>query len=199
LSAGRRSDAAQMTRWGYVVFVVDSFATRGIKEACDQHMPDRQSDAVGALIYLSRLDFIDPRRVALVGYSQGAIVALQLASPHPPGLFEIPNELDFKAAVAFYPECRFASDKLTLPTLILIGELDDWAPAEECKHLMQRQSGKGALLKLSVYPGAYHAFDSPALREGVRSYGHWLKYVAQAAENSIAETRGFLASNLAPN
>jgi dienelactone hydrolase len=33
------------TGWGYVSLAVDSFATRGIEEACDRPMPDRQADA----------------------------------------------------------------------------------------------------------------------------------------------------------
>jgi hypothetical protein len=40
-----------LTGWGYVSLVVDSFATRGIKQTCDQLMPARQGDALGALNY----------------------------------------------------------------------------------------------------------------------------------------------------
>jgi hypothetical protein len=35
--------ADQMTGWGYVSLVVDSFSSRGIKESCDQLMPARPS------------------------------------------------------------------------------------------------------------------------------------------------------------
>ena len=58
---------------------------------------------------------------------------------------------------------------MTVPTLILIGERDDWAPAQECRNMVDgrddwgisRSSGEGAPVRLVVYPGAYHAFDVP--------------------------------------
>jgi dienelactone hydrolase len=193
----RKQVAELITGWGYVSLAVDSFATRGIREACDQPMPDRQADALGALLYLSKLAFVDPKRIAVLGSSQGGIAALQLASTHPVGLFAIPDELKFRDVVAYYPLCRVATDQLTIPTMILIGELDDWSPAKDCERLMERRGGEGAPVKLVIYPGAYHAFNVAAVRDGMRSYGHWLKYDADAAQRSVLEVRDFLATELA--
>jgi dienelactone hydrolase len=92
------------------------------------------------------------KRFAVLGSSQGGIVALQLASTHPVGLFAIPDELKFRDAVAYYPLCSVATDQLTIPTIILIGELDDWTPAKDCERLMERRAGKGAPVKLVIYP-----------------------------------------------
>ena len=193
----RKRIAELMTEWGYVSLAVDSFATRGIKESCDQPMPDRQADALGALLYLSKLALVDPKRIAVLGFSQGGVAALQLASTHPVGLFAIPDELKFRAAVAYYPFCSVATDQLTIPTVILIGELDDWTPAKNCERWMEQRAGKGAPVKLVIYPGAYHAFTAAAFRDGTRSYGHWLKYDADAAQRSILEVHDFLATELA--
>jgi len=63
LSTNTRKRVAElMTGWGYISLVVDSFASRGIRESCDRLrlMPSRQADALGALLYLSKLDFVDP-------------------------------------------------------------------------------------------------------------------------------------------
>jgi dienelactone hydrolase len=197
LSKNTRSRMAELiTGWGYVSLVVDSFATRGIKEACDQPMPAREADALGALVYLSNLNFVDPKRIAVFGSSQGGIVALQFASTHDVKLFAISDELKFKAAVAYYPQCGVATQQLTIPTIILIGELDDWTPAKDCELWMKLRAGKGAPVKLTVYPGAYHAFDFPILAVGRRSFGHWLKYDADAAQRSELEARDFLATEL---
>lgn len=199
LSANARHAVAErMTGWGYVALSVDSFTPRGISQACgSQQMPDRQGDALGALLYLSRQDFVDPKRIAVVGASQGGIVALQLVSTQPAGLFAIPDELKFKAAVAYYPVCSIASDQATLPTLVMIGELDDWSPVGDCERWMKRRAGAGAPVKLIIYPGAYHGFDVPALRDGLRYFGHWLKYDADAGPRSVAEMHDFLATELA--
>ncbi|MBV9983414.1 dienelactone hydrolase family protein [Bradyrhizobium sp.] len=119
--------------------MLDSFATRGIKNACTQVTPGllltRQGDALGALSYLSNLPFVDSQRIAVVGYSQGAMVALQLASNHQAEIFDVPRDRKFKAAVAYYPLCGVASEELIVPALIMIGELDDWTPATDCERL----------------------------------------------------------------
>ena len=96
-----------VTSLGYVSLTVDSFATRGIKNACTQVTPGllltRQGDALGALSWLSDLPFVDSQRIAVIGYSQGAMVALQLASNHQAEIFDVPRDRKFKAAVAYYP------------------------------------------------------------------------------------------------
>src|SRR5258708_33475171 len=153
-----------MTGWGYVSLVVDSFSTRGIKDSCDQLMPARQGDALGALLYLSKLPFVDPQRIALMGSSQGGIVTLEIASTHAVDLFELPGNLKFKAAVAYYPSCIVATDQLTIPTIILIGELDDWTPAKDCERWMERRAGKGAPVKLVIYPGGLSSLSRPQPR-----------------------------------
>jgi len=204
LSKATRTRIAElMTGWGYVSLTVDSFASRGIEQACERVtveqqavMPTRQADALGALTYLSKLPFVDGTRVAVVGSSQGGMVALQLASTRSAEMFAVPDGLTFKAAVAYYPMCEVASDELTIPTAILIGQLDDWSPAKDCERLMQRRAGNGAPVKLIIYPGAYHAFDAPILNEGRWLLGHWLKYDADAAAHSIVDMHDFLAAEL---
>jgi dienelactone hydrolase len=199
LSKNTRNRIADlMTGWGYVSLSVDSFSTRGIKETCVDMMPARQGDALGALLYLSKLPFVDPKRIAIIGASQGGSVTLDIASTHSVDLFAIPDGLKFKAAVAYYPLCSVATQQLSIPTIILIGELDDWTPAKTCEQWMVWRAGKGAPVKLVIDPGAYHAFDVPALGEdGVRSFGHWLKYDADAAQRSALEMHDFLATELA--
>jgi dienelactone hydrolase len=192
----REAIAALMTAWGYVTLAVDSFSTRGLNSSCDNLISGREGDALAALHHLSVQKFVDPRRIAVVGSSQGAIVALQLASDRP-NFFAIPDDLKFKAVVAYYPECSIATERLTLPTIILIGELDDWTPAKDCERWMERRAGKGASVRLVVYPGAYHGFDDPDWPDGQRMRGHWIKYDADAAQLSIVEMRNFLAAQIA--
>jgi dienelactone hydrolase len=193
----RRRIAELMTGWGYVTLAVDSFASRGIQHACDQAMPRRQGDALGALHYLSGLGFVDPDRVALVGASQGAGVALQIASTRAVRPSLIPEEPKFAAVVAYYPPCSVAAEQLAIPAIILIGKVDDWTPAGDCERWMERRAGKGAPVRLVVYPSAYHAFDNPSGMIGGRYLGHWLKYDADAAARAIGEMHDFLRAQFA--
>lgn len=193
----RVSAAKQFTDWGYVTLIVDGFTTRGIKEACDwAQIPSRQADATGALIYLSKLPFVDPMRVAVVGYSQGGMAALGIASGQPAELFDIPDGMKFKAAVAYYPICSAAANKLEIPTLILIGELDDWSRAVECRWLTKRLDRNSAPLTLTIFPEAHHSFDSPSASAGMRHLGHLLRYNAAVTERAAAQTREFLVKEL---
>jgi dienelactone hydrolase len=185
-----------MTGLDYVTLAVDSFATRGLKHSCDNLMSAREGDALAALRHLSAQGFVDPQRIAVVGSSQGAIVALQLASTRP-NFFAVPDDLKFRAVVAYYPDCSFATDQLTLPTIILIGELDDWTPAAHCERLMARRAGKGAPVRLVVYPGVHHSFDNPNWVDGLRVFGHWIKYDADATQRSVTEMHDFLAAQFA--
>jgi dienelactone hydrolase len=198
LSASNRTRVSElMTGWGYVSLAVDSFTTRGIKEACTERRAPRIADALGGLLYASKLSYVDPKRIAVVGSSQGGIAVMGLASVHSINVYAIPDDLTFKAAVAFYPVCSVASRQLAIPTLILIGALDDWTPADNCERWMRLRADRGAPVELAVYPGAYHAFDIPTLRDGRRYFGHWLKYDADAARRANAEMHDFLAKHLA--
>lgn len=48
------------------------------------------------------------------------------------------------------------------PVLILIGEKDDWTPADPCRKLAQVAGQAGYPVAIKVYPGAHHSFDSYA-------------------------------------
>ena len=179
----------RLSSWGYVVLVVDSFSTRGIHDTCDHIFFERVYDAYGALEFLSKSSFVDPKRVALMGFSAGGIATLQAVQL---GAAEVLMEQKFKAAVAYYPICSVSSGDMAVPTLILAGELDDWSPAEKCRAMMKKRSGKGSLVQLDVYDGARHAFDSPEFKTGVEAYGHRLEYNAAAADQSVKDVRVFL-------
>ena len=89
---------------------------------------------------------------------------------------------------------------MTVPTLILIGERDDWGTANACRKMvageddlgMSRQKGGGATVRFIVYPGAYSGFDNPTLETPMEFLKHHLEYNEQAAHQSIEALREFL-------
>jgi dienelactone hydrolase len=187
----------RLAAWGYVVLVVDSFTTRGIEQACTTAGPaaPRVGDAYGALAYLAAQPFVDPNRIVLLGFSQGAIAALSLVRARDFDLFENEAAHRFKAAVAFYPSCP-EDGTMTVPTLILIGERDDWTLAAACTRMMASRSGAGSPVRLIVYAGAHHGFDIAALHPGREMYGHHIEYNETAARQASAEVRRFLTEQL---
>lgn len=201
MSAFHRREAEAIRDWGYVVLAPDSFAQRGIKDACVPERRDlapRIEDAFGALVYLSRLPFVDPTRIAVLGYSHGGGIALKIATLSQKKLYEMPDELRFKAAATYYPPCEVVADSLVIPTLILIGEKDDWTLASQCEAAARRQIGeRSTLLRLTVFPGVYHSFNFPIFVEPRQIYGHWSKFDEAATKRATSELRDFLEQEVA--
>jgi dienelactone hydrolase len=157
----------------------------------------RQPDALGALRYLATQPFVDPRRIALVGIAQGGTAALEIATARQYEIFEMPAGVRFKSVVAFYPSCGAAGSELAIPALVLTGGIENWGRAVDCEYWMRRRAGRGAPVRIEVYPEAYHAFDNPSLKIATRMFGgRWIKYDPDATVKATAAMHDFLAAQL---
>jgi dienelactone hydrolase len=198
--ATRQKLADHLVAWGYVALLVDSYATRGIEHACTSTafatFAKRRQDTYGALAFLSGRRFVDAGRVAAVGFSSGGWLTLFVAEPNSRELFELPDNLRFRAAVAFNPPCEAASARPVMPALILIGALDDWTPAADCSSKVARWGNDGPPIELVIYPDAYHGFYYAHLQPGRKVFDHWLEYNRAAADDSDRRLRAFLDRHL---
>lgn len=173
--------ARELADRGYFVLVPDSFATRGhAGGVCTDPSPSRAEvspqrrvrDAYAALAYVRTLPYVDGRRVGLMGGSHGGLATLASMAAPQSDTEPLAREkrAGFAAAVALYPGCasRLGSWRADLsgvyrpaaPVLILIGEKDDWTPAESCRKLAEAARSAGYPVAIKIYPGAHHAFDS---------------------------------------
>jgi dienelactone hydrolase len=150
---------------GFVVLFPDSFGSRGLGSQCREHhrsvhaSRERVADANAARLWLQQQSYVRPEHISLLGWSNGAAAVLwtvRLATPPH-------NEIaDFRSAVAFYPSCvrlREAFWSARIPTLILIGQSDDWTPAAACEQMVAGARGRSARVQIVVYPEAHHEFD----------------------------------------
>jgi dienelactone hydrolase len=201
---GRRDQvwAERLRGWGYLTLRVNSFAARNFKQVCGGgklDMAARVPDALAALAFLRTLPEVDPRRVALMGWSHGggATVSILAAAP------EDPSE-GFRAAIAYYPACRHVQGwKTRTPTLLLLGADDDWTAPRPCQGLADRQRRAGYDVTEITYPGARHGFDNPLLGpnphripEALGGRGATTQYDPAAAEDSVRRVHEFLATHL---
>jgi dienelactone hydrolase len=213
--------AKELVAHGYVVIVPDSFTTRGFPNGvCTDSSRgprvaplQRARDAHAALAHLRTLAYVDGGRVGVMGGSHGgsttllALLPLRGLTAGRPG---------FAAAVALYPGCATPAGKLIgdssgiyrprAPLLILVGELDDWTPAEPCRKLVEGAQKAGYTVAIKVYPGAHHSFDSSsppryvAARLNANSptgHGATTGGNAQAWADSIREVLAFFGRHLA--
>lgn len=191
----------RIVSWGYVTLTVDSFGPRGLKDCGDGAPNDLVLDAYRALNFLVRAPFVDPDRVAVLGFAHGGRVAL-MSVEH--GAIEQTSPNKFRAAIAFYPPCRWFRGDVTVPTLILIGERDDLNPAAACRDVVDgrddvgisRQRGEAAPIKLIVYPDAYHAFDAHDLKTPTNFSGHHLEFNEAATDQAIEALHEFLDATI---
>ena len=149
LAARMLEYAALINSLGVHVLVTDSLTPRGEKALCTQRtgarrvtQVERRRDALGALRWLAAQPGVDGARLGLLGWSHGGSAVLaatdaghpEVADAHPrPAL-----------AVAFYPGCAAALAegwRPAAPLLLLVGEADDWTPAEPCRRLAARVGG----------------------------------------------------------
>ncbi len=175
---------------GYVALAVDSFGPRGI-ERCRLPFVEQGTDGFAALGYLSQQRFVDPDRVAILGYSMGGTSALRDVER---GTASI-SKRSFQAAVTYYPWCGDSKAPI-VPTLVLIGASDDRTPAALCRKLAAQPPDGSPPIDLTVYPGAYHSFNFREFQPGTRRSGHWFEYNEPAATDAWQKVRTFLAASL---
>ena len=192
---------AEISSWGYVTLTIDSFGPRGIRNCDRAGYSDLAFDAYRALNFLIQKRFIDPKRVAVVGFAAGAWQTLSAVER---GAIEQAAGSKFRAAAVFYPRCRDFKGIMTVPTLILIGERDDLAGVDLCRKMaageddigISREHGEGAPVRLIAFPEAYFGFDRPALKTAIWRDGHRLEFNQAASDQASEALRAFLDSTV---
>jgi dienelactone hydrolase len=168
LSRRMREYAELFTGLGLHVLVVDSLTARYEKELCTQRngtrrvtQANRRLDALGALAYLADRADVDAKRIGMIGWSNGGSTVLSATNLHHRDVAAAIVKPAF--AIAFYPGCESDLKRgysPSAPLLMLVGQLDDWTPSAPCVALAKSVTEMPP--EITVYPGAWHGFDSDA-------------------------------------
>ena len=199
---------------GYVVFVIDSLSSRGVsaQAGCNPATwvaPARGAkDALQAREHLRKFAFVDQDRVALVGFSWGAMVGLYVSS----GV--IASQLSssrYGAVVSFYPICYFPGGgqfqavewlraEVDKPLLVLMGDQDNEAPPAECIPRLEKLAQKGVPVEWHLYPATTHCWDCSSLHNFSKTdlQGNRIVYRfdRQVTQDSAERMFAFLAKHL---
>ena len=170
-----------MAERGYVALALSMRGSAG-SQGADGCGTDETADAIEALQWLSRQPEVDPSRLGIVGYGQGAQVALLAAS----------RSTTLKAVVAFYPitdpqrlkystgsaalrkhltqDCASVavaavspmaqSSEIIAPVLFIHGGRDRRVPASQSEMLHERLRSANKMTELHVLPEAAHEFTA---------------------------------------
>jgi dienelactone hydrolase len=160
-----RDWAERLLKAGNAVLLPDSYGSRELGPQCRVKerrvlaRRERVADITASRQWLSQQPWVSQDRISLIGWAHGASAVLWAVRPQ---LASRKVEPDFRAAVAFYPDCRISSGlgwSARVPTLLLIGASDDVSSPSACRQMVDGARGRSALARIVVYPNAVHDFD----------------------------------------
>ena len=160
-----REWAERLLKSGNAVLLPDSYGLRELGPQCrvkEIHVKarrERVTDIAASHAWLMNQSWVARDRVSLMGWANGASALLWAVRPQSVAREAGP---DFRAAIAFYPDCRISAGlgwSTRVPTLVLIGGNDDVSSPPACRQMVEGAHGRSALARIVVYPGAYHDFD----------------------------------------
>jgi dienelactone hydrolase len=170
--------SATLARWvdelssaGIATFLVDSFSGRGIVNTItDQSQLDTlpmMVDAYRALALVARHPRIDAGRIAVMGFSKGAVAAVYSSNERFRKMYG-PSNVEFAAHIGMYTPCNTTyrdDDKVSSkPIRLFHGQADDWVAIQPCRDYVERLRRAGADVALTEYPGANHGYDAFVLK-----------------------------------
>jgi len=147
---------------GFAVYVLHYFDRTGTTWADDPtirlHFATWMRTIGDALTFISTQPQVDAARIAILGFSLGAYLALAAAT----------RDNRVKAVVDFFgglPQ-ELCNDLHHIPpVLILHGEADTTVPVSEAYHLQNLLEARGAPHEIKIYPGAGHQFDAATMMD----------------------------------
>ena len=153
---------------GFVTLEIDMWAARGTRRGAAARpatVPETLPDAFAALSFLSQQPEVDPRRIAIIGFSWGGVVAMLSATRlYTVALAE--SGQSFAAHAAFYPVLwsynMAPGHEFTgltgAPLLIQTGADDAYDDPDVCAAFLQAlDPATRAHVALITHPGATHA------------------------------------------
>ena len=180
-ASGPISEGAPFEEWprvlneiGIATFAVDSYAGRGLVNYPGD--PNKISfltriiDAYRALEVVAKEPRIDPSRIAVMGFSQGASAALYSSMARFQKMYGNPD-LQFVGHISAYGICntRFRDEEdVKKPILMLHGTADDLISIAPCREYAERLSKAGKSARIIEYLDAHHQFDAPMYRTAVK-------------------------------
>ncbi len=160
--------ARELNSIGVAAFILDSFAGRGIvSTVADQNQLNSLAmtvDAYRALDLLAAHPRIRADRIAVMGFSKGAVASVYSAMDRFTRRYGNPAQR-FAAHIGLYTPCNtaYAEDTAVahVPLRLFHGIADDYVSVAPCRDYVARLKQAGADVTLTEYPDAQHGFDNP--------------------------------------
>ena len=193
----------RMLSKGIATLIVDTHTPRGENDNCGKFLTVRADvenknqavlqllkqggdDAVAALKVVKAMPDIDPKKVFLMGTSAGATATLYATDPKAPSA----HDTNIAGVVAYFPLC-YKNVKASVPTLVMIGDQDDWTgPVAACQALKGKPN-----FEVVVFPGVGHSFTMP-FDKPFDLAGHHLAYDEKSTKEAAQRADAFIDAHL---
>ena len=180
--------ARELVASGVAALVVDSFAARGAGSSIEDQSRISTAkglrDAHAAAGYLAAQDFVDAKRIGVMGMSWGGSVAMRAADRRRQGRFA--------AAISLYPGCvaQYRNPQPGAPLLVLLAGRDDYTGAKSCADYAERIRAAGGAVQVKTYGDAHHGFDAEGRFFSARapSYRDCVLYIEDDGSTTYAKT-----------
>jgi dienelactone hydrolase len=165
-NAKRRIDPwlRMFNKMGIATFKLDSFKGRNVKSVVANQTAvttkEMVVDVYKALEVMAAHPRIDKDNIGIMGGSKGGYVAFM--AMWKPMYEAIGVEAKFAFHISLYASPYEFEDFrfMNAPLLILVGDADDWCPAEPWKEVAAKMTSHNYDVELVIYKGAHHSFDA---------------------------------------
>ena len=159
--------ARRIAARGFVVLAPDVYTARFIDTRPIEHLEATESDVNAGVDFLLKQPDISTSKICLFSHTRGGYYTLRVAVK-----FDRQKK-DVACYVSTYPHWqnpnagepmqvyRYASeaDRLTIPTMIFIGEYEQYQRRRSIETAVQQMKQAGRNVRLVTYPGVGRAFD----------------------------------------
>ena len=188
-----RRRAEMLARLGYVAFAVDMYGEGRVTEHASEakawmkqiasNVEQWQRRAMLGVDILRKHEFVDPTRVAAIGYCFGGATVMQMAY----------SGADLKGVASFHGSLPVPTDAqaeaIRSSVMVAHGNADEFVPAERVAAFMAAMEKSNVDWQMTFYGGALHAFTVPgAEKRGIPN----LAYNERADHRSWEQLQAFL-------
>ena len=190
-----RRRARMLAESGYAALVVDMYGNGKVVTTPDeasklsseamQNFDVSKTRFMAALDFLKKEPFVDPTRIAAIGYCFGGGIVLNMAR----------QGVDLKGVVSFHggltPVKLAQPGSVKAKILVLSGGADPLVPPDQAEAFKQEMKEAGADFQFISYPGAMHAFTNPEADVLGKKFNLPIAYNAKADKESWNEMKKF--------
>jgi dienelactone hydrolase len=191
--------ADMLAKLGYVAFAADMYGGKIADNPADaqkysgESMKDFSSlkDKFSAVIdLLKKNEFVDPSKIAAIGYCYGGGVVLNMARAG----------FDLKGVVSFHGNLTAVEPaqqgKVKAKILVCNGGADKFISEDNINNFKKEMTSAHVDYSFKSYVGGLHAFSNPAATELGKKFNMPIAYNEKADKNSWADMKKFLKTVL---